>query len=377
MSNINLSRNLTLIIKPTNECNMRCTYCYHYEKGYKGNRMSLDSFEEICAKSFPYANKINILWHGGEPLMMGINFYEKTFEIIEKYKKLYNNIVSVSFQSNGTLIDEKWIELFKMHKVGLGLSFDGIDNEKTRGNTELILEKFRLLQHHDFKFGVIQVITAQTIDKVIETYNYYKSINVQIKLNKVFETSLANFQKNIYMDVDKYIKNMSDLFDYWLKDVDCNINVDPFDEYVKLACGLATSCSHSSCLFRWMSIDALGDITPCGRNYSEKYNLGNIKEYDNLKDAFRTQAYLNLLDESVTRRNKCLENCDVYNFCKGGCNNDKLLDGKIEDNGGFSCLVFKGLFSYIKKRVDEIKENIQEYEDINPRVLKVIKSLKK
>jgi len=377
MFDSNMFKTLTLIIKPTNECNMRCTYCYHYEKGYKGNRMTLEEFEEICAKSFPYTTKLNILWHGGEPLMMGIDFYEKTFEIIEKYKKMYKTQVEVSFQSNSTLIDEKWIDLFKKNKVGLGLSFDGLDNEKTRGNTNLILEKFKLLQKHDMKFGVVQVITAQTIDKVIETYDYYKRLNVHLKLNKVFETSLVNYQKNMYMDVEKYVKNMCDLFDYWLEDKNCNIVVDPFDEYVKLACGVAKCCSHSSCLFRWMSIDSNGDITPCGRNYTYKYSMGNVKQYTNLKDAFSSQGYQTLLNETVSRRNKCIENCDLYSFCKGGCNNDKLLDGNVENNGGFSCLVFKGLFSHIKKKVDEIKENIQEYENLNPKVIKAIKVLQK
>lgn len=85
-------KRITIILKPTSECNFRCSYCYHADTNYERGRMSLELFEEIIQKSVSYYNDIVLIFHGGEPLLMGYDFFVKALEIIKKYTTKYINI---------------------------------------------------------------------------------------------------------------------------------------------------------------------------------------------------------------------------------------------------------------------------------------------
>lgn len=365
----NKSKYINLVIKPTNACNMRCSYCYHSEKGYEAHKMSLKTFEKLCSISMPYLETMSIIWHGGEPLLMGIDFYKEANKIIESYQSKYPIKVKQSFQSNGTLLNEEWIDFFKSNNISLGLSFDGLTNEVTRGNTELLLNKFQLLKDLGKRFGIIQVLNSESIKDVILTYEYYKKLSIDVKFNFIFNAEIIKDKEKMLVPAQTYAKHMIEFFDYWIDDENCNISVDPFNEYIALYYNKSNSCRHNSCLMHWLSVDNQGNITPCGRNFPKEYSLGNIVQYADLRDAFSSEGYLKLLDGAVERRKKCMADCDLYDYCKGGCNNDKLLENGITNNGGFSCVVFTELFKHIQNLFQS------DVEIKNPKVLKLIRKL--
>lgn len=185
-------KTINIILKPTNECNMRCSYCYHSEQGYESNKMTLKMFEHLCSMVFPYYENITLIWHGGEPLLMGLNFYEATIKIINKFIKINGQKrINIIFQTNAILINREWINFFKANDIQIGTSFDGVTNDLTRGNSNELLQVFDLMKKEEFPISAICVVTAKTIDYLSDNYNLFKQLGIGVKFNPVFKTDRA------------------------------------------------------------------------------------------------------------------------------------------------------------------------------------------
>ena len=118
------------MIKPAgSSCNLDCHYCYYLDKAkqYGGHQVVMsDELLESYIRQYIEANDVDVVqfnWHGGEPLLLGIDFYRKAMLLQQKYadgKRIENTL-----QTNGTLINEAWCELFVANNFLLGISLDG------------------------------------------------------------------------------------------------------------------------------------------------------------------------------------------------------------------------------------------------------------
>jgi len=115
-------RSLSLIIKVVSTCNLACRYCD--ADIYSNHRMSLDTVSQIITKALDYADRVEFIWHGGEPLLMGIQFYEKVVELQKRYRRKGQTIEN-ALQTNGTLINQEWVDFFKANDFHVGVSLDG------------------------------------------------------------------------------------------------------------------------------------------------------------------------------------------------------------------------------------------------------------
>jgi uncharacterized protein len=120
-------------------CNLNCTYCYYLEKenlytgtgSYKMTDEVLDAYikQFIEGQEVP---TVTFTWQGGEPTLLGLDFFRKAVELQQKYrgsKKIEN-----AFQTNGTRLTEDWCRFFKKHNFLVGISIDG--PEEIHENTE-------------------------------------------------------------------------------------------------------------------------------------------------------------------------------------------------------------------------------------------------
>ncbi|MFI3167094.1 MAG: SPASM domain-containing protein [Bacillota bacterium] len=220
--------------------------------------------------------------------------------------------------------------------------------------------------------SVLTVLTSQSVDRVIDIYKDFKLRNINFKFSYIFSSGAAKYNENLIIDESAYIKNIVNFFRVWIYDQDCNISVDNFQFYINMLIERGTvECLHGSCMFHYLSIDAYGNIYPCGRSYGIEYCMGNIMDFNKIDDVFSTVEYTNIIKKSIVRRNNCQAVCDLYKFCQGGCNNNALMEGGIENSGGYSCRVFKAIFIEIIKIFEEAKENLTI---LNPIVKKLLES---
>ena len=343
---------ISVLIKPTDSCNLRCKYCYHSCEGYNKDILdlkTLEKFYNLCCKHY---KKVNVIWHGGEPTCVGIKYIQEALDLQKSIAKENGTVFTNSMQTNGTLLTEEWVKLLKKYKLSLGISYDGLTNSLTRGSTEKVVENMLMLKNNGIKFGTICVVSSYNVNKLLENYLYFNTLRIPVKFNHYIEVSSCSNELNI--DVNIYVDEMFKLFVYWLNDAGCNIRVNPFTLYVKeYLFKKSNICCHQSCLRCWIGLNPNGDIAPCSRYYPGKYIYGNIKNMKDIKEIYSSDGFFNILKGSVIRREKCKKECEFYNICQGGCNNSAIMEGSLEQNGGFTCLAYRLLFGKIVKYLQD------------------------
>lgn len=361
--------NISVIIKVTNACNLKCRYCY--DANYLERKdILLDDVAclfELLAKEY---SVIDIIWHGGEPMLMGVDFYQKVLIIQEKYLG-YVTFVN-KMQTNGTLIDNEWADFFVKNDFRIGISYDGGNCATGREKQELALKGRKKIIDANGKCGVVTVINSQNVNELIQIYENYKEKNINAQFNFVFPYGRALEVDNraLMVPSNTYVRKMNAFFDYWLEDGECNIRIDPFITYLQLLKGVNTKCITGGCLYKFICMDSQGDIYPCGRIIMPQYYLGNIHKINSIKDVFYTEQFGKLLQSAISRRNKCIQSCLYYQYCRGGCNSDAIIYGDIEVNNHFACDNFRGIMKHIILKVEEYKKVNNEI--YNPTFTKAI-----
>lgn len=163
-----------IVLQPTQFCNIDCKYCYLPHRSVRGN-MSLGDLEAILknifSSCFALDKEIVFLWHAGEPLVSGLDFYK---HIINRIEDLRPKDITVrhQIQTNAILINQSWCDFFKDKGWHIGVSIDGPDHVNDRfrvtrqgaGTLQKALQGVQLLRENDLQFGVISVLTRHALD---------------------------------------------------------------------------------------------------------------------------------------------------------------------------------------------------------------------
>lgn len=357
---------INTLIKPTHQCNMRCKYCFSEKYGYGNSLLDINALKKyllLLSEKFKY---INVVWHGGEPLLAPLDFYTEIYDYCSKIDAKF----MYSLQTNGTLLDEKNITFFKNHDTNIGLSFDGTNNETIRGNIKKILSNINLLQKNGMFPGAILVVNQKNVNHLIEEYEYFKSLNVGMKINPMFNDGAAKFNDFLKLNPDEYIDNFVTFFKYWAFDTNCNINVSTCIDLVNLVVNEHTGvCTYNSCLGKWLCFDSNGHIYPCDRLCLNEYDLGDINDIKSIDEVFQNKNFAVLLKNSIVRREKCISNCEYFKNCYGGCNANASLNNEASYN--ISCYIQKGILRELKNYIVELNR-IQEFDKVNFSLRKIL-----
>ncbi len=367
---------INLLIKPTDACNLRCKYCFHKFGGYDNSVMTLDMVKHIYDIVFPHYKSVSILWHGGEPLCAGYDFYYNALAMQKEYQERYEVSIRNSMQTNSTLLTQEFIDLFKLYDLKIGISYDGIVNDYTRASTNAVNEKRLLLNSNGFDPGIITVVSGININRLIDNYEVMKAEKRNIQLNHYIEMDKAHPDLEMALDLDDYVNKMYEFFLYWISDKDCNIEVQPFISYaLELLFNVLSVCSRTSCMRSWLCIEHNGDIAPCDKHMPAEYSYGNILNYSDIRQVYESSGFRNLLLASIARREKCMNLCELYKYCEGGCNHAAYIEGDISSNGGFSCQAYKKLYIKIKAFFEENDITSLNYFNklVNPNLVKTLK----
>lgn len=371
------NNSLTIIAKPTSECNFRCKYCYHASTKYETGLLDLSKLEKLIRLAQEEYDHIEYVWHGGEPLLCGIDYFKKIVELQQKFKRkdlFFNN----SVQTNGSLLSNPFVKFFKKNAFSISISFDGPGEcNCLRQSSNEVMKNITSAQKAGLRLSSLSVIHALNYDRQIEMYEFFKSKNIIMKFNPIFSSGNAKENPEYLLELEKYISSMKAFYDYWLLDPTA-VRADPVDQYIQMKLtGKGTDCIYGSCLYHWIGIDHNGDIYPCGRSFSLDHRLGSILEIDQIGNVFKQQNYINLLKKSIVRRSICQHNCDYFGICNGGCNNNALIEnGRIDMNGGFLCEVLKEMYEYVSVSIDSVLAEKGSLEKYNPLVRQALNKKK-
>ena len=304
-------------------------------------------------------------------MLAPLSFYEEIYEFCDHFDKEFLFTV----QTNGTLINQEIIDFFRKRNTNFGLSFDGLNNEYTRGNTSKILNSIGLLQENGFRPGAVLVVNKTNVSNLIDEYNFFNSMGVGLKLNPMFIDGEAKMHEgDLGLNPDEYIENFVEFFKYWTLDNNGKINVATCNELVNLILNEHSGvCTFNSCLGKWLCFDSDANIYPCDRLCTPEYSLGSVDSLSSINQIFESDVFYDLLKESVERRTECIETCKYYKNCYAGCNANAVLNKNDGYENGVSCYIHKGILERIKSYVLESTENT---EHLNPQYVKTLEHAK-
>ena len=362
-------RKIQLIIKVTNGCNLRCKYCYNAAKHFKNEVLPMEKLEQFFAL-FSEFDCLQVIFHGGEPMLGGIEFYEKALEIQKKLNFQSGVTFENLIQTNATLIDKRWLNFFKKNNFAVGISFDGLYNEEYRGGTKQVLGAIELLKKNGFSFGAKSVVAAPDY-KLLENYEYFKSLGVAVDFGYVAVEGGAKDMDGV-MDSGEYLKQSIELFDHWIYDRE-GVSVRNIDFMIKkvLKCNYEY-CSNGSCVGNFFCLDVDGSIYGCSMESAKQFCFGNLSEFKSFHELINSETFKSYVKGSIERRRQCQQDCEYFDYCKGGCNDDAIANGDITKRNKAYCKYFTALFAHIKAKIDEIFAQKTDLSTLNPHFAKAL-----
>jgi uncharacterized protein len=381
-----------VMLKPAGpSCNLNCTYCYYLEKRklfpqVKDFRMSEELLENFI-RQFIEAHQIPVVtftWQGGEPTLMGLDFFRNVIKLQKKYASGKN--IENAFQTNGTRLSDDWCKFFTDNNILVGISIDGAEHNHDRyrktfsgGSTfKMVMKSIEMLHRNKVEFNTLSVVNNYNVHYAAETYRFLKKIGSgflqflpvveRITLNPEDEKlNLIAPVHGIAAKVTEWSVGSKDfgqflitIFNEWVRNDVARYYVQIFDATLANYVGENTGI----CVFNETCGDALvmehnGDLFSCDHFVYPEYYIGNILETP-LIDMVKSQRQF---DFGIDKRNKlpryCLQ-CDVRYACHGECPKHRFIltsDGKPGLN--YLCEGYKMFFKHVEPYMDYMAKELK------------------
>ena len=347
---------LSLIIKGISTCNLACKYCD--ADIYSNRKMDFRTLATLIKKALSYGKIIDFIWHGGEPTLLGIEFYEKALYLQNIFKRK-DQIVRNSIQTNGTLLNEQWVRFFKDNKFSVGISLDGqqaLHNanrvfKNGNGSFDNVFRGIKLLRDAKVNSGVLAVITEDTLNTKPKDFLDFFIKNGIFNFGLNWQRPAYNIQRDDNLVRSKYSDFLNGLFDVWYKLGNPDIHIREFDSIIsKVLGGKKGFCIlEGGCIGKYLGITTTGDIFHCDEfMFDMDYKLGNISygTFDNILSDDNER--IKKLKDANNKQIKQLD-CEWLNVCHGGCPKDRYI--YIKGGNNPTCCGWNEIISHIYRRV--------------------------
>lgn len=353
----NTDKNFVAIISVTKNCPLRCEYCYVHKKD--SSKMSINTVKRIIDELFQI-NKLpttEIIWHGGEPLLMGLSFYKTVCEYISK--NYPNKKVVHKLQTSGYLINEEWIDFFKEFKFDVGISLDGPEfiHDKQRKDKSgkptfaKIFSSAKLMEQHGLRPGFIAVITKNSLDFYKEIFNFFYENKWQFSFAKVSITNDDNTDLGI--SVDEYLTFYERILDLFISQQEFRLKIVPIYHHIlsyMKGTSVGLCVNEHSCAENYLSFSPDGNVFNCNRfiDYPTE-SFGNILKQP-LLEILKSEKRLEFLNRPNAITESC-SNCSIKKVCNGGCPYEDFVKSNSIYNKEYECITHKGIYSLIDKKL--------------------------
>ena len=331
---------ITILIKPSSEkCNLKCSYCFYHDISAKRKVkdygfMSDETARSIIDNAFDVtmSQSINFAFQGGEPTLIGLQFYYDFVEYVKHKQKTINKTVEYSLQTNGTPLTPSWITFLKENNFLVGLSLDGTKEVhdtyriyskiKKNGSYEKVVSVLNQLKENHIRFNLLAVVTGKMAREVKTVYPHLKELGAQyIQFIPCLDPWGEKPQQQQWsLSADDYGYFLSELFMMWQQDVYNNIAPDIryFNNILGIMFGvLPESCDMRGTCAIQNVVEADGSIYPCDFYAFEYMKLGHVQ--DTLFDQLHlTEKAQNFLSRSYSLPEDC-KKCNFLQLCRTGC----------------------------------------------------------
>lgn len=362
-----------VFIKPVGaNCNLRCSYCYYLDKKELYNSklpiMSDEVLEKCIRNHFEAASSgvVSFSWHGGEPMLAGIDFYRKAVRI---QKRLSNGTVTVlnGIQTNGTLLTEDWCRFLAEEKFYVGISIDGPEhlhnanrkNASGMPSFEAVMRGYKMLKENGITGEILCVVNSLNVNYPLEVYNFFRSLGATVLtllplVEKDSEKSGAVTSRSV--PAEKWGVFLSAIFDEWTTNDIGSIKVQIFEEALRTA----FNQDHTLCIFRRECgavpvIEHTGDFYACDHYVNPEHNRGNILA-SSLEDLLESESQIAFGNQKSESLPLYCRSCEVLSMCNGECPRNRFINTPGGEPGlNYLCEGYRYFFNHCRPFIDAVR----------------------
>ena len=379
-----------LLAKPAGAaCNLSCKYCFFLSKealyphdNHLMDEKTLETYLSQLMLSSP-SPAVQVAWQGGEPMLRGLHFYQRSVELANRYRKPHQT-VRHTIQTNGTLVSEEWAAFFRNNNYLVGLSIDGprkmhdtyrID-KKDRGTFDDVIRAWKCLRNHDVDVNVVCTIHAANVDHGLEVYRFFRDelgaryIQLIPIVERASPETLAaanrgwdgsrGIDRPFYkqegtlvtersVKPEKFGSFLIEIFDEWVKRDVGEVFVTTFDVALASWLGQHSLCIVAPTCGRSLTLEHNGDVYSCDHYVEPGHRLGNIHDH-HISTLVASEQQRRFGTAKFDTLPKYCRTCPVLFACYGECPRNRFLttpDGEAGLN--YLCAGYKAFFLHIQE----------------------------
>ncbi|MHA6313720.1 anaerobic sulfatase maturase [Pantoea sp. USHLN298] len=385
------TRRFHVMAKPTgSRCNIDCNYCFylHKEQLLEQDRQSGMSDEVLETFIRQYIDsqdgeQVVFSWQGGEPTLMGLEYFEKIVVLQKKYQKPGQRIEN-DLQTNGILINDHWARFLRQHNFLVGISIDGPAELHDRYRVtrsgkptfEKVMEGVAALKRHQVPFNALVTVNRTNARFPLEVYRFltrelgatYIQFNPCVEPVDFKQTApqfwrddtipvigtrrarpgdLDSIVTDWSVDPDDWGRFLIAVFEEWVNNDLGRVQVNLFETAVAQTMGMpAQICITSEFCGKGLAIEKNGDIFSCDHYVYPEYKLGNVQNTKLAHMAFSERQKAFGLGKRDTLPAAC-KRCPYLKLCYGECPKNRIVRSEEGELGmNYLCPGIKAFFSY-------------------------------
>jgi uncharacterized protein len=330
-----------IVVQPTSFCNINCSYCYLPSRDNTAI-LDINYLERGLAQLFEnhfVADQVAFLWHAGEPLVVKKAYYQEIFKRIALMADGHSQ-VEHRIQTNGTLIDQSWCEIFRQFRVRIGLSLDGPQNIHDRyrkrrngqGSFSSVMKGIEILKRNDLQFSVITVLSRESVHRPREMFDFFSREGIYNLAFNIEESDGVN--SSGALSADEYLSDFDVFMRYFWNE--CRNSIAPwrireFRDALMLVLrpNDIELINYQVQPFGYLIISADGSVTTFSPEFAglstERYGKLTIgKLCDHPSEWVSSATFQRMARDVESGVRRCRETCGYFSVCGGGAPANKL-----------------------------------------------------
>jgi len=370
-----------LLAKPSGAiCNLDCSYCFFLAKDqlYPGSdfRMSSSTLENYLRQLLEAHRtpEVTVAWQGGEPTLMGLDFFERAVELVGQLARPGQRIEH-TIQTNATLIDDAWAEFLLAHDFLVGVSVDGpremhdayrVD-KGGKPTFDRVIAGLDRLKAHGVRWNALTTVNRANEDHGRVVYHFLRdelaAQHIQfipiVERNSPGGIPIGNQVTDRSVSPEGYGRFLMDVFDEWMISDVGTVFVQMFDTTLANTMHVPGAvCVHAETCGRSLALEHNGDVYSCDHFVDPEYLLGNIAEQHLLTMVASPQQVEFGLAKRDELPRQCLS-CEVRTLCNGGCPKDRFEISAAGDPGlNYLCPSYLAFFNHVSKPMQRMAQLI-------------------
>jgi serine-type anaerobic sulfatase-maturating enzyme len=380
-----------VMAKPTGAvCNLDCEYCFFLSKEmlYPGSRFRMaadlqETYIRQLLEGHSRSSEVVIAWQGGEPTMMGLDFFRRSIDLQHQYARPGQRILN-TIQTNGTLLTDEWGEFLGAHDFLVGISIDGprdmhdayrVD-KGGKPTYDRVIRGLDVLKRHGVEWNVLTTMHAANGDHGRAVYTFLRDelgatfMQFIPIIERATEQTLPIAEagwghgvagRPLYTQQGglvtrrsigpvQYGRFLIDVFEEWVRRDIGTVYVQMFDTALASVHGAPGGmCVHAETCGTQLALEHTGDLYSCDHYVEPGYLLGNIRDRHMLDLIILPQQRNFGQDKRDTLTGYC-RRCDVLDMCNGGCPKDRFASAPDGEGGlHYLCPGYEAFFRHVRE----------------------------